>query len=670
MAADILDTFTPINNISQEKKSRPFSLPTTVHLHTTPGQQMLARYESDEEQTSESDMANRDDQFFSDSDLGTGDSDVNMGDSSGGEPHSSFESERGGFTFTMPVPQQHDLETLQHPTSKYTVKRISGLTLLPPVQSPKTQHIPTPDDRSTIRPNRSRSPSLTRFSMKRVSIASSILIEAEFQSFYSDTVSSDEENGIESHFFLATPVVYHLPKSRPNLIFISRAPARSEIGRASKKHKKQKSSPLARPESSSGNTKSSTTMKSRLSRLRLSSRIEDRRMSETSTSVYSHDMRSPGMLSNASTPLFKNPNWGHDNLPTTECPTYLSPRAPEPNVDHRPKSMNSNPFRKRQPRASVIENNWNDARQPQSPINLNPSPEPLNYRHSAQSLHRRVTDFRKGALEPTLTLNDAGRASCSPPPSSPSQYSCSSINSPPPTAPDSMRFYGQAPGSYSSFHTDSRTGNLLSNDNYPQHYPYQPPEPPRSNFQPRGDRTRSMSSMASNGSKFSLPVFDASSLKNMAQGYRHRSQKSGNLAMPSSSLRRPSTCSTMSEFQPTSTATSNTNRRGSRLRTLGSISTTNLNMLFSAGTPTNSPTVTYDEPRADNGDPLSSNRKKGHVGGLKPGTQPHSRSKSFKWGESVSQAGSKAFSGIGSMLKKKTTSSPTVPNYPMNMNGY
>ncbi|KAK2806167.1 hypothetical protein FQN49_008811, partial [Arthroderma sp. PD_2] len=295
-----------ISNDPQEGEKLDGTTPAvSASLHIQPMPQ--TRYESDEEEESELDIpATRDDRFFSTPDA---DSDIAIGN-----PMTADQVD-GSFGLTMPPSEQQRMQHRRQGTdtpqrtSVYTIRRISGLTLLPPLQTSTEQLQQHQEQRRDA--SRSRSPSVTpRTRAERP--ATMIFEAAEVDSVYSDPLSDyDDDTGNTDHgedtdhdvdiqdggaidelFFVATPITYHLPKGRPSLVSISPPPSQSgrspqlrsqpeeQSPRAQKKQKKRNSVVLERTDSGISRN-SSTTSSNKRSLVHLKVKKTDSRRGST-----------------------------------------------------------------------------------------------------------------------------------------------------------------------------------------------------------------------------------------------------------------------------------------------------------------------------------------------------------------------------------------------------
>ncbi|KAF3480048.1 uncharacterized protein GIQ15_05395 [Arthroderma uncinatum] len=646
-----------ISNNPQEREKLDGSIPAvSASLHIQPLPQ--TRYESDEEEESELDIpAARDDRFFSTPDA---ESDIAIGS------QMTTDHCEGGFEFTMSpselqrMPDRRQGTDTPQRTSVYTIRRISGLTLLPPLQT-STEQLQQRRDAS-----RSRSPSVTP--RTRAERPATMIFEAEeVDSIYSDPPSdyddtcNDSEPGedndapdggaIDELFFVATPITYHLPKGRPSLVSISPPPSQSgrspqipsqpeeQSPRAQKKQKKRDSASLERTDSvvSRHSSTSSSNINKNLLHIKVS-RNEPRR-----GSTYISPAPSPAL--SATSPMLAM-------TPPDSAKFFTEPKK------HKQAPSESR-------RRSLIPGQLRGGRRDRNASVQTPPPtdfEPQNAKN--QPLIQLNQGHRRRATDKPPSFNNVAWRPASPP-TSPSEYSTTSLNSPLPV-PQKWPFNRQQS---SVSEPPPSPGPLRKSNTFqvpvPSHLDQMPV--PRSRA-----RTRSISSIASNASKFSIPAFDSASLKAIAKKYQNRAvsplpgttsptpSSSSNLRPTApESPRRPSDCgSTMSE-RP---------NLPPRHQFLRAMSTTNLSMLTSAhdtidedgiGSPYQS--KSYNNSLGRKSKRYSSTSKTSVSTSRSSVSNPqHIRSKSIKWlqgtGESMTLAGSK----LGSMLRKKSVAMPTI----------
>ncbi|KAL1959409.1 hypothetical protein VTO42DRAFT_2212 [Malbranchea cinnamomea] len=605
---------------------RDMSSPVKSPRLARPG--MPERYESEEEEVSEADTPSREEHFFSTTDV---ESDI-----SGFESDTNNDSrENSWFSTTMTKTDDEAVtwrlsmatcraswEDQSRPTSVYTIKPSRGNngTGLSPMPFLPSQAESTPSLSSNT-----TSPSVSPREHTTLTPSTSYEPDPGRLSFYSDPVSSDEERDPETDFLTAIPVTYYTPNSRPNLVSILPSFPRSSDAKVSKKlPKRQKSGLLSRH----GSTGSNRSMKARFSRLRLS-QYDNRR---NSTLVFEVPADAPNSsppppfhsLTRSSTHSgARNRHSGGSSTPTSSATSKQS----------------SNRGTKQWP---LPDGNSSDRRMSiQTHCELEstrpaPPPPPKEY----QSFHRphvrsssvKITGYRKPTDVTVPVSNTIGIATSSPPPPPP----------PPPKNPGAGRSspqkqtpYRSSPvpptGASNAPHAGCGKRTFLGGASTPDSWgdPYPSPSYQRlsqSESRTSGERSRSISSMASSSSKFSLPSFDSVSVKAMV--HRYRRQHHGD-----------------------TTATSSTDR--SHPRSSPSISKSSTHLGLYPNAPTNFPRAEPPFSSHDAGKQRRSTPSPSQ-------TQHPLRSKSTKWlhstGETVSQAGSKAISGLGSIIRKKTTS--------------
>lgn len=676
--------------ISNEKLGESIPVvPSSLHIiHPVPH----TRYESDEEAESELDIpVTREDRLFSPPNA---DCEIVIG-SRGTTDH----AERG-FELTMPLSEEQ--QKMQHrrqgPTdapnrsSLYTVRRISGLTLLPPLQTSPEQLQQHEQQRNA---SRSRSPSATpRNRTERP--ATMIFEQEEFEDLvYSDHASEydadvfndsdldddtdvDIQDGgpIHESFFVATPVTYHLPKGRPSLVSISPPPSRSgrssqtqtqtqaqrqmeeQSPRAQKKQKKQSSpASLERPDAAlKRNSSTSSSIKRSLQHLKVK-KSDSRR---GSAYISTEPTPVPPVAMNAGT----NTSPMSATSPPDSAKFFTETKKPkQASSDGRRRSLLPSQLRSGRRGRNVSEQQTPPPTDTEAPpsqrsndnINTQNEPEQTQIQGHRRRATEKLPSFNRVAWTPASPptspeYNNSAQPSNSHT-SAPQKLPVSSAPEPPPTPGLRKTKTLQVP---------------------PPNNSLEPLPVPRNRA-----RTRSISSIASNASKFSLPAFDSASLKAIAQKYQNRTTSptpsgTSNLrpttTIPDSD-RRPSDCgSTMSERPSVPSS-----RHNKFLRTM---STTNLSMLTSAQD-------TIDEDTM--GGPYQSKFSNSSLGRKSKrysttskasistgrssstssnnnsnGTNAHLRSKSIKWFQGTSESMSIAGNKLGSILKKKSVALPTT----------
>ena len=471
--------------------------------------------------------------------------------------------------------------------------------------------------------------------------------DTNMRTFYSDTVSSDEDHSPDAHFCTATPVTYFAPHTRPNLVSISPSLVRTNPAKVTKKTKKHAS--LSRKSS----TDSNRSMKNRISQLRLS-QTENKRNSTLIFQVPSSPGVSPTMARYSAQSGSRN----RDSASTASTSsTKQWPLSEKIEIESSSRRTSTQPEKSLQP---------SPLPPPSSPP---PPPPPKEYpasenRRSFDRSHARSSDIRttgyRRRTDASIPLpNTIGLATSSPSPTfsptlntgrfSTQQYRGS--YRPPPTPPTAA---SEPPYPYST--SRLRTGSSTPDtwgDPFPSprpqafdnvHMQASPPGTPASR-----ERTRSISSMASSSSKFSLPL-DA---KNMMNRYR-RDHNHNHNHRNSHATAPPSSSTGSGRFSSLAMASKSTTNLASYLT-----SSTNSNASFPRVDSPLGTTTTTSISTASRRPSLSVRRNTGSPTSQSSEQRPL-RAKSTKWlqntGETVSQAGSKAFNGLGSMLRKKTTS--------------
>lgn len=642
-----VDTLPTMPHTTSKNRSRMIPKPAPFSMHTPIGQHMPSRYESSEEEVSGSDTTHRDDRSCSstDADSDTGRSSSNSSQDEDNGPARRHHNPERAFSF-LTSPNRDSFHS-SRPPSVYTVRRISGLTL-------RTQQ----EDGTSVKTSRSNSPSTTRLSIQRADgTASSLMFEAESrakrQSCYSDITPSDDDLGPPDSPLVATPVTYHAPGSRPNIVSITpppKSPTHSSPPSLKKQMAEDKETPIIRKKSNASSN--GVSMKTRLARLRMA-KHQQRLISSIDPDSHC-EYSPPVLLSPAPKPVSSIAGWA-SNMSAPVSPSTLGPQAAEQDQDQEQKQKLSriNAVKKAAAEHHTLEH-------PDGSRRSFIQPDSQKLLVQERSNRRSYIPYRKPATESQPLPTNTERR-----PSSPAIPQTSSTS-----RRSSIRSYYE-----SQFLPNTNTGRIpAGNINkalpQPQQQQQQPAEHINTPTRTRS-RTRSINSIASTSSKFSTPAFDSASLKGIAQRYQHRYHyQNQDLAPPSTSSsstnsisgstytaslspdpgRRPSDCSMLSQHSQLSQTTSNY---------LTSKSTTNLSTYTTAPPPS----IRENDTRTKSTYMDTGNSRRWS---RNPNTSPerlmvqqqqqqHARNKSFKWGESVSQASSKAMTGLGFMLKKRTS---------------
>ncbi|EER27630.1 hypothetical protein D8B26_006280 [Coccidioides posadasii str. Silveira] len=560
---------------------------TSLKVHGIPKHEMPSRYESDEEDMSEADLPSTDDHVYSpiDSDIGAVDYDHDR--------RSPSNSPNSDFAFRLPSPTPGP-ETPKSPVRDG--KRGSCLTLMAP-KTPKHENSEKQVRRS-YGPYRDSPPShKTRF-------FSSMLLDAEArplrQSICSEILSSDDELGHETHFLIATSVVYHVPDSKPNIISVGPASSPSTTPPVPEQQKKRPAPLNLAParQASANSSRTPGKVKNRLARLMSSSKQEKRRGS------YFMQLPNTSNSSILETPSFVMPNWdaAEGNWRQSGPEFEQSPETRFPERD-----------------------SWFSHRM---------SNTSSRYSSQSQKSHASFSQAKEEKPTPALTRSGGFRkrmashgdilSTESPSPQPPfSSFPSSSV-----MAEQKKRFvYSLTPPSDRSLTPHSNSGARTSSSN--QMYPTSGQTPPPSSTS--REKAYSIKSVASNSSKLSLSPFDTTSFKSLAQRYVPTPTREYSSAQrrPSGSLLSPGPRSD-SRFRE-SRHNSEISPGVSRTHTLA------LGEERSFGTWKEE---VHEKPKRSS-----------------PSKHKHSSSKSVKWfqdkGGNMSQAGTKALNGLGSMIKRK-----------------
>ncbi|KAK2775172.1 hypothetical protein FQN52_004053 [Onygenales sp. PD_12] len=604
---------------------------------------MYPRYESEEEEISEAEVAGRTEPLFSpienDSDTGASESE---------EPNLDLNA------FTLQIPSSTPEATLSRTGSTSTVKRSSCITLMPPLP-------PRADSISLYAPSTSSPQSPKLSALAEPILVPTHITEEEaisyYRSFYSDVMSSDDDYGpsADASFLVATPVAYYVPSSKPHLISIDPPVGQISSKKAIKKQKKQELATVTR-KTSTKSTRSNASIKNRVSTLKMGKNSKRRESSilvsppAFSSSQSPSDSPARTKFSNASTPSFSTPNWGANTL-------YDSDSEPESSVVPRV-LQNTAPLSSRKhnllPSPRISERKSGNKRHQTSEKRV-PENNFSTKKHDQGTEGKTSPNTKKKTkIPPVPQLTGIAISSNVPSPVS----SATSIDSP------GVRSFQDQPPTPHAVSAAART----TRPNYPGGgvNDMNPPLPACNidntpNFSSRHptqvlrERTYSVSSMASITSMPNYPSPDNASIRSGTHRYRQRFYPAD------SASERPSSRESMGPGLRPYPNRSYTYTSG------GSVSTTNLSNPSTSATST--PTSTS---RLDVNNGLSWNFHTGRWSPLNDAnrstensSRKHSRAKSIKrlyeTSETVSRAGSKAFTGLGSMLRKKNSNSPTPP---------
>ncbi|EEP79097.1 predicted protein [Uncinocarpus reesii 1704] len=567
---------------------------TSLKLHTVAQQEMPVRYESEEEEESESDLPGADDHLYSpvDSDMGALDVEHHNNHNSNHDARGSpAQTSNKDFTFRLPSPSPGP-ESPRSPAVKG--RRESCLTLMAP-KSPQ-QGKNEKQLRKSYGPYRDSPP------FQNAKFFSSMILEAETRplrhSICSEILSSDDELGQEAHFLIATSIVYRVPESKPSLISVGPASTPSTTPpipepEPEPEPQKKRPSPLNLAPSkpvAANPPRTSGSVKNRLTRLMSSSSKQEKRRGS-----YFMQFSNSSNLSVLETPSFSLPNW---NSP--EETWRRSGSESEQPPENRPLEASSRFSR----RISTTSSRYSV----QSQTSRSPSAQNKDEK-STLSLPR-SGGFRNRLASPGQTHTE----------SSPSQFPSSSAQVkatvPEPKKPSVQRLTPppdrfQRPQSNSS----SRTA--------PSYHLF-----PDIEQTPVGSSARSIKSVTSNSSKPNQSTHDTSSLRSLTQRYN----------------RMPNRDDFPTQRRPSGSPLSMSSRADSRFRDGRHNSEFGLSL-------NRTRTLAVDEEKS-----LGSWKEDSHeeFEGSSPRKHKHSSSKSMKWfqGGNMSQAG-KALNGLGSMIRTK-----------------
>ncbi|KAI2145288.1 hypothetical protein LOZ29_000452, partial [Ophidiomyces ophidiicola] len=495
------------------------------------------------------------------------------------------------FTFRMPSPSPGP-EAPKTPICNNNAKRGSCLTLM----APKSR---LEDNEKQFR--KSYGPYRESPSFQNTHFFSSMLVETDTaspirKSMCSDVFSSDEELGPETRFLIATSVVYHVPNSKPNLISVGpsatpSAPSTSPTPHVAEQQKKRPA-PLDLAPSrrlSTNTTRTTTSVRTRLSRL-MTTKQDKRRGS------YFIQLPNSSESSIVPTPSFSVPNW--KGAEATQKPPESEP---EPPPEHNPVE-----------RDSWFSNRGSNTSSRYSSQSQNSPMSPQEAKDESSKGLSRSSGFTKRIASRGQKLSID-----STPLPQPSTLSSAAPRLP---APEPKKKFGYSlmPSpdvSISPYPTGLRapvSSRTLHNVDL---------TPPRSSHS--REKAYSIKSGISNSSKLSLSPFDTTSFKGLAQRYS-RAQIFDDPA----TQRRPSGSPIFMGRNPD-----------------GKFRDGRLNSTTSLALPRASTFAVPEEHDLEQEKKSSGKKHK------------HSPSKSMKWfqdkGGNMSQAGSKALTGLGSMIRTK-----------------
>ncbi|PGH02869.1 hypothetical protein AJ79_07525 [Helicocarpus griseus UAMH5409] len=627
----------------------------SINVNDVRAASVRPKYESEEEEVSETEASNRSESVFSpvenDSDTGASESEEMGLDS----PKESINREHSTpeHIFALEIPTSSSGPAISRTGSINTVKRASCITLMPPIQ-------PRPNDSSSA----SASPLLSGVA-EPIFVPSHVTEEEAIQyyrSFYSDAVSSDDEYGLdnlEASFLVATPISFYVPDSKPHLISIEPPGSYISKRQTTRRRKKQDSSPLSREVSpkSSPRSPSSISIKNRVSGLR---KVQHSKRRDSTALVPESASPIKTRFSNASVPSLSDLTWRANSVPAsnyeTEPESSATPRNTQDSGSTRrkhtllpsPRFPRRDSSNKHQKVEKPVENKLNsqehsgreDGRRtrkwkkkskvPPVPqltgIAISPNvPSPLSSATSPDSPGSVSLQSHPPMAQPLITSNGGFRRN--------SNGTSSSLNSSPPSTTTTNDF-----------------PNLPLPDESSSTLLYPPTK--RRGFH---ERTQSISSLASTTSMPNYPNHpfpNTSSPRSATHRYRDRFYPTNTYA----SARPPS-------FENVSPVPKPFLHNAHTFAPHGSISTTNLSNISSESAATS---------RSNSRSDVNSMSWNRYTGTWSPSGTPvvdrgrdlprkHARSKSIKrlyeTSETVSRAGSKAINGLGSMLRKKNAAS-------------
>ncbi|OAX79692.1 hypothetical protein ACJ72_05985 [Emergomyces africanus] len=300
------------------RKRNPRHAINVIDIRTT---NMHHRYESEEEDISETEASGRTESVFSPIE--------NDSDTGASEPEEiNFDSPRTDLVRESSIPE--DKFALQIPTSPIsevavsrtgsinTVNRASCITLMPPLRPQITK--PASKDSST---SNSTSPPL---SPNRATEDEALQY---FRSLFADTpVSSDDEDVADTSFLIATPISFYVPESKPHLVSIQQTGSQNSI-RPTVQNQNTQEPDFITDENSSKRRPSNASIKNRISGLKMG-KYGKRRSSTQPASGSAFPTKFS--LSNASVHSLSNLTWRSSSVLslTTESELNSSTSLREP----------------------------------------------------------------------------------------------------------------------------------------------------------------------------------------------------------------------------------------------------------------------------------------------------------------------------------------------------
>ncbi|EGE85914.1 hypothetical protein BDDG_08859 [Blastomyces dermatitidis ATCC 18188] len=640
--------------MSSSELHRKFSNPRpSINVTDIRPADIYPRYESEEEEISEAEVSGRTESVFSpienDSDTGVSEPEE-MGSDSPHLVHQNYTSE-DEFPLQIPIFPASEA-TISRAGSINTVKRASCITLMPPLQPQPTKPISMASSTST-----STSPPMFPAIEPIFSTNHAAKTEAlqYFRSLYSETASSDDEDVAHTSFLIATPVSFYAPESKPQMISIEPPACQNSKGRATETEQRREPTSIT-GQTSPKSSPSNLGMKNRISSLKLG-KYSKKRSSTQPASESTFPIKTK--FSNASIHSLSNLTWRSGSA-------LSSNSEPEPHCSAAStESRSATPF-------------------PQHRRSLLPSPrmsEQRSTRNRHQTMERRVineamfegntrgTDDRrtskakkKDIIPPVPQITGLAISSDVSSPgsveSSPNSFPSTPLRDPRLTPKPPFPTHGASRrGSSIKSPINSSPSPITPMDLSPN-FPF--PDIPNSDSlqtatKRRGfhERTHSINSLTSTSSMPNFASLDNSSPRSATRRYKQRFYPADDFP----SERHPS-------HESVNPAILKANSRNTYTFTpRGSISTANLSNLSSVSTATsrsNSPadgnnlswnyhTGTWNPSEAPGADSVKAPlRKSAHSKGIK---------RLYETSESVSRVGTKAFSGLGSILRKKHVAS-------------
>ncbi|KKZ67336.1 hypothetical protein EMCG_06985 [[Emmonsia] crescens] len=631
----------------QRKLRSPRPSINVADIRTTNIQQ---RYESEEEEMSEAEASGRTESVFSPIE---NDSDTGVSELDSPQVDVVYESYTSEDKFALRIPTSPTSEVaISRASLISTSNRASCITLMPLLQPQPMKAVSMGSSTST-----SISPPLSPATESI--LATDHITEEEtlqyFRSFYPDTVPSDEEGVADTSFLIATPISFYAPESKPHLISIEPLAAQTLNGRTTENKKKQEHAPII-GEVSSKSSLSNANIKNRISGLKMG-KYGKRRSSIQPVSESTATTKT--RFSNASVPSLSNLGWRSSSALSMNSESELhSSVTSRESRDVTPSSYRRHTLL---PSPRMLEQRSTDNRR--QIAEKHTADNVILEEHIGRTDDRRTSKAKKKHnIPPVPQITGIAISSNVSSPTSITSSPSSTRSTPlgdqrlmlKPIFPKHGASRRGSNGVISSVNSSPSPINSMDrSSNFP--FPSIPSsDSSHATAKRRGfhERTHSINSLASTTSMPNFVPPDNPSPRSATHRYRQQFYPAD--AFPSE--RPPSRERVNPSLKPNP-------RNTYTFAPRGSMSTTNLSYLSSASTATprlNSPsdvnnmswnyhTGTWSPSGAPGADSVKTPLRK----------QAHSKSikRLYETSESVSRAGTKAFNGLGSILRKKHVTS-------------